>query len=143
MAHDPRLDDFSHRKLSGRRDGMWPVHAEAGVCPIDKRRHFVEDSWQQRRDGRGDRGVIDSNIIEKIQKLRAITERRGATEGEAIAAEQRMFRLLAKYNLEISQIPEDAPTRPDTRIESESAQRPSSVWKQFIYTGVANLNFSE
>ena len=89
------------------------------------------------------RGVIDYNIIEKIQKLRAITERRGATEGEAIAAEQRMFRLLAKYNLEISQIPDDEPTKRDTRIESESAQRPSSVWKQHIYTGVANLNFSE
>jgi hypothetical protein len=89
------------------------------------------------------RGVIDYNIIEKIQKLRAITERRGATEGEAIAAEQRMFRLLAKYNLEISQIPDDEPTKRDTRIESESAQRPSSVWKQYIYTGVANLNFSE
>jgi Protein of unknown function (DUF2786) len=89
------------------------------------------------------RGVIDSNIIEKIQKLRAITERRGATEGEAIAAEQRMFRLLSKYNLEISQIPDNEPTKHDTRIESESAQRPSSVWKQYIYSAVANLNFSE
>ena len=87
--------------------------------------------------------MIDSNIIEKIQKLRAITERRGATEGEAIAAEERMFRLLAKYNLEISQIPDDEPTKPDTRIESESAKRPSSVWKQYLYTAVANLNFSE
>jgi Protein of unknown function (DUF2786) len=87
--------------------------------------------------------VIDSSIIEKIQKLRAITEKRGATEDEAVAAEQRMFRLLAKYNLEISHIPDDQPTRPDTRIESESAQRPSSVWKQYLYTGVANLNFSE
>lgn len=85
--------------------------------------------------------MIDSNIIEKIQKLRAITERRGATESEAIAAEQRMFRLLAKYNLEVSQIPDDQPG--DTKIASESAQRPSSVWKQCIYTGVANLNFSE
>jgi hypothetical protein len=87
--------------------------------------------------------VIDSNIIEKIQKLRAITEERGATEDEAIAAEQRMFTLLAKYNLEISQIPDDEPTRPDTTIESESTERPSSVWKQYLYTGVANLNFSE
>jgi len=87
--------------------------------------------------------TFDASIIEKIRKLRAITERRGATEGEALAAEQRMFRLLAKYNLEISQIPDDEPTKRDTRIESESAQRPSSVWKQHIYTGVANLNFSE
>ena len=87
--------------------------------------------------------MIDSNIIEKIEKLRAITERRGATEGEAIAAEQRMFRLLAKYNLEISQIPDDEPTKPDTGIASESAERPSSVWKQYLYTAVANLNFSE
>jgi hypothetical protein len=54
-----------------------------------------------------------------------------------------MFRLLVKYNLEISQIPDDEPTKPDTRIESESADRPSSVWKQFLYTAVANLNFSE
>lgn len=87
--------------------------------------------------------MIDSNIVEKIHKLRAITEERGATEDEAIAAEQRMFSLLAKYNLEISQIPDDEPTRPDTRIESESTERPSSVWKQCLYTGVASLNFSE
>lgn len=92
---------------------------------------------------RGGGEVIDSSIIEKIQKLCAITEKRGATEDEAIAAEQRMFRLLAKYNLEISQIPDGQPTRPDTRIESEFAKRPSSVWKQCLYTGVANLNFSE
>ncbi len=87
--------------------------------------------------------MIDSNIIEKIQKLRAITEQRGATEDEAIAAEQHMFRMLAKYNLEISQIPDGEPAKPDTRIESESAERPSSVWKQYLYSGVANLNFSE
>ena len=87
--------------------------------------------------------MIDSNIIERIQKLRAITERRGATESEAIAAEQRMFRLLAKYNLEISQIPDDEPTKRDTTIDSESAKRPSSVWKQYLYTAVANLNFSQ
>ena len=51
--------------------------------------------------------MIDSKVIQKIQKLRAITEHRGATEGEAIAAEQRMFRLLAKYNREINEIPDD------------------------------------
>ena len=93
-------------------------------------------------DGDEDGGVIDSSIIEKIQKLRAITEQRGATEDEAIAAEQRMFSLLAKYNLEISQIPEGERTRVEARIESESAARPWSVWKQCLYTGVANLNFS-
>jgi uncharacterized protein DUF2786 len=43
--------------------------------------------------------VIDSNIIAKIQKLRAVSGEHGATEDEAIAAEQRMFALLAKYNL--------------------------------------------
>jgi hypothetical protein len=43
--------------------------------------------------------VIDSNIIEKIRKLRTITGEHGATEEEAIAAEQRMFALLAKHNL--------------------------------------------
>jgi hypothetical protein len=31
--------------------------------------------------------TFDASIIEKIRKLRAITERRGATEGEALAAE--------------------------------------------------------
>jgi Protein of unknown function (DUF2786) len=82
-----------------------------------------------------DGGVIDSSIIEKIQKLRAITEQRGATEDEAIAAEQRMFSLLAKYNLEISQIPEGEPTRAEARIESESAARPGSVWKQASIPG--------
>jgi hypothetical protein len=87
--------------------------------------------------------VIDSNIIEKIQKLRTITGEHGATEDEAIAAEQRMFALLAKYNLELSEIPDTEPTKPDTAIESESAERPSSVWKQLLYAAVANLNFSE
>jgi Protein of unknown function (DUF2786) len=87
--------------------------------------------------------MVDGSIIDKIRKLRAITERRGATEDEAIAAEQRMFRLLAKYNLEISQIPDDEPSISDNRVESESLERPSSIWKQYLYSGVASLNFSE
>ena len=87
--------------------------------------------------------MIDPHIIEKIHKLRTLTERRGATEEEALAAQQHMFALLAKYNLELSQIPDDEPTRPDTTIASESAERPSTRWKQFLYTAVANLNFTE
>ena len=47
-----------------------------------------------------------------------MTEKRGATEQEAIAAQQVMFTLLAKHNLEISQMPDDEPTRPDTTINS-------------------------
>ena len=54
-----------------------------------------------------------------------------------------MFALLAKYNLELSEIPDTEPTKADTAIESESAERPSSVWKQVLYVAVANLNFSE
>src|SRR5689334_5704326 len=87
--------------------------------------------------------MIDPHIIEKIRKLRVLTERRGATEEEALAAQQRMFALLAKYNLELSQIPDGEPTKPDTTIESETAERPSNVWKQYLYTAVANLNFTE
>jgi Protein of unknown function (DUF2786) len=87
--------------------------------------------------------MIDPHIIEKIRKLRALTERRGATEEEALAAQQRMFALLARYNLELSQIPDGEPTKPDTTIESETAERPSNVWKQYLYTAVANLNFTE
>jgi hypothetical protein len=87
--------------------------------------------------------MIDPHIIEKIRKLRALTERRGATEEEALAAQQRMFALLARYNLELSQIPEGEPSKPDTTIESETAERPSTRWKQYLYTAVANLNFTE
>jgi hypothetical protein len=54
-----------------------------------------------------------------------------------------MFALLAKYNLELSQIPDDEPSRPDTTIKSEIAERPSKVWKQYLYTAVANLNFTQ
>jgi hypothetical protein len=54
-----------------------------------------------------------------------------------------MFALLAKYNLELSEIPDSEPTKPDTAIKSETAGRPSSVWKQLLYAAVANLNFSE
>jgi hypothetical protein len=87
--------------------------------------------------------LIDSSIIEKIRKLRAITEERGATEEETLAAQQRMFAMLAKYNLELAEIPDSEPGKPETAIESESAERPSSVWKQLLSTGVAHLNFSE
>ena len=87
--------------------------------------------------------MIDSSIIEKIRKLRTITEERGATEEETLAAQQRMFAMLAKYNLELAEIPDSEPDKPDTAIESESAERPSSVWKQLLYSGVAHLNFSE
>jgi hypothetical protein len=71
--------------------------------------------------------MSEPHIIEKIRKLRALTERRGATEEEALAAQQRMFALLARYNLELSQIPDDEPSRPDTTIESEVAERPSGA----------------
>jgi hypothetical protein len=54
-----------------------------------------------------------------------------------------MFALLARYNLELNQIPHGEPTKPDTTIESETAERRSNVWKQFLYTTVANLNFTE
>jgi hypothetical protein len=87
--------------------------------------------------------MIDASIIEKIQKLRAITQQRGATEQEAIAAQQAMFTLLAKHNLEISQIPDDEPSRPDSTINAESTERPSKVWQQLLYTAVATLNFSQ
>ena len=87
--------------------------------------------------------MIEPHIIEKIRKLRALTEGRGATEEEARAAQQRMFALLARYNLELSQIPDDEPSRPDTTIESETADRPSKVWKQYLYTAIANLNFTQ
>jgi hypothetical protein len=87
--------------------------------------------------------MIAPHIIEKIRKLRALTERRGATEEEALAAQQRMFALLARYNLELSQIPDGEPTKPDTTIDSETAERPSNVWKQYLYTAVASLNFTE
>ena len=87
--------------------------------------------------------MIDASIIEKIQKLRAITQQRGATEQEAIAAQQAMFTLLAKHNLEISQIPNDEPSRPDSTINAESTERPSKVWQQLLYTAVATMNFSQ
>jgi uncharacterized protein DUF2786 len=86
--------------------------------------------------------MIDSSIIERIRKLRAVTEERGATEEEAIAAEQRMFTLLAKYNLELSEIPDSEPTKPDTTIESDYCERESTVWKRYLYSAVAELNFS-
>jgi Protein of unknown function (DUF2786) len=87
--------------------------------------------------------MIDPHVIDKLRKLRALTEERGATEREALAAQQVMFTLLAKHNLEISQIPDDEPTKPDSMIGSESAVRPSSVWKQLLYIAVADLNFSQ
>jgi len=88
-------------------------------------------------------GTIHAIIIEKIRKLRALTEERGATEQEAIAAQQAMFNLLAKHNLEISHILHNEPGGLDTTISTESAERPSKVWKQLLYTAVANLNFSQ
>ena len=87
--------------------------------------------------------TIHASVIEKIRKLRALTEERGATEQEAIAAQQAMFTLLAKHNLEISHILDNEPSRLDATISAQSAERPSTVWKQLLYTAVANLNFSQ
>ena len=87
--------------------------------------------------------MVDAGIIEKIQKLRALTEHRGATEDEAVAAQQRMFTLLAKYDLELSEIPDDEPTKPETTIESGYAARERSFWKHLLYAAVTRLSFSE
>jgi hypothetical protein len=75
--------------------------------------------------------MIDSSIIDKIRKLRAINTERGATEDEAMAAQQRMFTLLAKYNLELSEIP-DSEVTPDTNIDLDYGQRDSTVWKRIL-----------
>src|SRR5690348_1283516 len=87
--------------------------------------------------------MIDASVIEKIRKLRSITEARGATEDEAVAAQQRMFTLLAKYNLELGEIPDDQPAKPDQTVEADFGDyRETVLWKRQMHHIVAELNFS-
>src|SRR5215469_4187233 len=88
--------------------------------------------------------MIDASVIEKIRKLRSVTEAHGATEDEAIATQQRMFTLLAKYNLELSEIPDDQPKPVEQTIEADySDYRETVLWKSQIHHIVAQLNFSD
>ena len=56
---------------------------------------------------------------------------------------QRIFTLLAKYNLELSEIPDSAPAKPDTTVKSDLGEREINVWKILLYSAVAELHFSQ
>jgi hypothetical protein len=85
---------------------------------------------------------IDSSILEKIRKLRALTVERGATEDEAIAAQKAMFTLLAKYNLSISEV-ESKSAKESRAVGQEKVAAGLFSWEKFLYRSVANLNFCE
>lgn len=84
---------------------------------------------------------IDNSIIDKIRKLRALADTaRGATEDEAMAAQQKMFELLAKHNLSLGELPTEEVSASDP-VYGEMGERVNQTWKRTIGYGVAQLNF--
>jgi hypothetical protein len=86
--------------------------------------------------------AVDSSIIEKIRKLRAMTTERGATEDEAIAAQRAVFTLLAKFNLSISEV-ESKSANESRAVGQEKIASGLFAWEKLLYQAVARLNFCE
>ena len=70
---------------------------------------------------------ITSDLIQRLQKVRALTE--SSVPGEAAAAASKLQEILLKYNLDMEDIEEDSPDLQATgtsRKTSNLAQRPAT-----------------
>jgi hypothetical protein len=79
-----------------------------------------------------------AKILERIRKLMALAERAG-TEEEADAANRAVHALLSRYNLDISEVPDE---QEDGVIEEDGTiERYNESWRRTIMHGCAALYF--
>ena len=82
-------------------------------------------------------------MIEKIRKLRALADpKRGATEAEAAAATARMFALMAKHNLELSEL-DDKAASSEREVGQDHTKATTYSGDLFLVQSISRLNFCE
>lgn len=83
---------------------------------------------------------VDSSIIQRLQKLLALAEDKGATEAEAETAMRLAHELLAKHNLTLSDI---AGAETIKVVEDKVDDRRPADWKHTVWNATARLYFCE
>lgn len=86
-------------------------------------------------------GAVDitSDLIQRLQKVRALTE--SSVPGEAAAAATKLQEILLKYNLEMEDIEEDSPASDDRYVKEELELGVTSGnminWRRILLSGIA------
>ena len=86
-------------------------------------------------------GAVDiaADLVQRLQKVRALTE--SSVPGEAAAAAAKLQEILLKYNLEMEDIEEDSPAPDDRYVKEElelSATSGNMInWRRMLLSGIA------
>ena len=82
---------------------------------------------------------ITGDLIQRLQKVRALTE--SSVPGEAAAAAAKLQEILLKYNLEMEDIEEDSPVPHDKYVKEELELGVTSGnminWRRILLSGIA------
>ncbi len=82
---------------------------------------------------------ITSDLIQRLQKVRALTE--SSVPGEAAAAAAKLQEILLKYNLEMEDIEDDSPGVDDRYVKEELELGVTSGnminWRRILLSGIA------
>ena len=82
---------------------------------------------------------ITSDLIQRLQKVRALTE--SSVPGEAAAAASKLQEILLKYNLDMEDIEEDSPDAGDRYIKEDLELGATSGnminWRRILLSGIA------
>ncbi len=82
---------------------------------------------------------ITGDLIQRLQKVRALTE--SSVPGEAAAAAAKLQEILLKYNLEMEDIDEDSPVSQDKYVKEEVELGVISGnminWRRILLSGIA------
>ena len=82
---------------------------------------------------------ITEDLVQRLQKVRALTE--SSVPGEAAAAAAKLQEILLKYNLEMEDIEEDSPTSDDRYVKEELELGVTSGnminWRRILLSGIA------
>lgn len=82
---------------------------------------------------------ITGDLIQRLQKVRALTE--SSVPGEAAAAAAKLQEILLKYNLEMEDIEEDSPEADDRYVKEELELGATSGnminWRRILLSGIA------
>ena len=82
---------------------------------------------------------ITTDLIQRLQKVRALTD--SSVPGEAAAAAAKLQEILLKYNLEMEDIEEDSPVSDDKYVKEELELGVTSGnminWRRILLSGIA------
>lgn len=82
---------------------------------------------------------ITSDLIQRLQKVRALTE--SSVPGEAAAAASKLQEILLKYNLDMEDIEEDSPDAGDRYVKEDLELGATSGnminWRRILLSGIA------